>query len=77
MRSLWRRTNWRFAVLASGSLFFMGSCDPTVRTTVENGLITTSTSLFGAILRAMLELAAEQQTNTAKAVIDVVQTWVA
>lgn len=77
MWSLWRRSSGRLAAFASGSVLFLGSCDPTIRATVENGLITTSTSLFGAILRAVFELASERQTNTAKAVMEVVRAWVA
>ncbi len=50
----------RMALLSSaGSLFFLDSCDPTLRTTVENGIISASNSLLASILQALVELGAE------------------
>jgi hypothetical protein len=53
--------NGLLAAMLAGSLFFTSACDPTVQTTVENGAVSASQSLFGAYLRAILELNAEQQ----------------
>lgn len=48
------------ALLSSaGSLFFLDSCDPTLRTTVENGIISASNSLLASILQALVELGSE------------------
>jgi uncharacterized protein (DUF2236 family) len=63
----------RFVALAAGgSVLFLEGCDPTLRATVEDGLITASTSLFGALLRAGTELFGEVRdalTNDATAMI--------
>ncbi|MEW6198362.1 MAG: hypothetical protein AB1601_06830 [Planctomycetota bacterium] len=69
---------WRWVVAAGGVTLFLGGCDPTLRTTVENGIINVSTSVFGAILRALIELGQEAQSGTtARAIIDVAEHLVA
>ena len=49
------------AAVVAGSLLLTTGCDPTTQTTLENGVISASQSLFGAFLRAVLEIGAEQQ----------------
>ena len=70
------RTRWGRLLVASasGTVFFLQSCDPTLRATIEDGIITSSASFVGSLIRAMIEVAAEQQsTTTAQAIIDVAQ----
>ncbi len=55
-RTLWW---WRLAMLAAGSAFFLGGCDPTLRATVENGIISSSTAFLGSLLQAILQLVQE------------------
>lgn len=47
---------WALAAV-SGLLLFLGGCDPTIRATVENGVITLSQSAFTAFLRALSQIA--------------------
>jgi len=57
-------------VLVAGTTLFLGGCDPTLRATVENGIINVSTSLFGAFLRALIELGQEAQADQTAALLD-------
>ena len=52
----------RFAAMASGGLFFLNGCDPTLRATVENGIITTSNSFLASLFQAVLQVGAEAGT---------------
>lgn len=52
----WKSYRKRLAVLAMGSTLFLGDCDPTVRSTVEDGIISSSTSLFGSFLQAYIQV---------------------
>ncbi len=38
-------------------------CDPTVQATVENGIITSSQSLFASFLQAIISVASQQATQ--------------
>jgi hypothetical protein len=49
-------------VLALSLLAGTTGCDPTLKSTVEDGVINVSTSFFGAFLRAAFALAQEQAT---------------
>ncbi len=61
MREMQRcRERW-LVVVAAGVLVLTAGCDPTLQATVEDGIISLSTSFFGALLRAILELGAEAQ----------------
>ena len=61
------RIPWRrLALLTVGATFFMSGCDPQLRTTVEDGIITVSTSLLGSLLQAFIQLAGEADEQTAK-----------
>ncbi len=60
---------WRAAAVAGGTVLFLEGCDPTLRGTVEDGIITTSTSFFGALLRALIELGQEAGADTTTAAI--------
>ena len=67
MRMFYQRTPWRrLALLTAGTTFFLSGCDPQMRSTVENGIITLSTSLLGSLMRAFLELGQETSTETAR-----------
>lgn len=72
---LFRRIKWRlYAAAAGGSLLFLESCDPTLRATTEDGIINVSTSLFGAFLRAIIELGQENvNEQTALLILDTAQ----
>ena len=49
----WRR----MALLAAGgSAFILGSCDPTLRATTENGIISVSTAALASFMTAVVEL---------------------
>jgi hypothetical protein len=71
MRSTRQRLPWhRLALLAAGATFFLSGCDPQIRSTVENGIITLSTSLLSSVLQAFIQLAQEANQQTARAVLD-------
>ena len=60
MRTIHQRIPWRrLALLAAGTTFLMSGCDPQLRATVENGIISMSTSLLGALLQAVIAVAQE------------------
>ena len=62
MLGISKRRFWTcLAVLTSGT-FFLGDCDPTLVQTLEDGLITTSSSLVTAWVDAFLQLATEAAT---------------
>jgi hypothetical protein len=60
MRGLVRQS-WRWALLGV-TLFALTGCDPTVRSTVEDGVINVSSGLFGSFLQAAIQLAIEANT---------------
>jgi len=67
MRSFPRRIPWpRLALLAAGTTFILSGCDPQLRATVENGIITLSTSVLSSVMRALLELWQESSAETAR-----------
>jgi hypothetical protein len=55
---------------AAGTTFILSGCDPTVRSTVEDGIITLSTSLLASVFRALTELASEAGEQTARALTE-------
>lgn len=60
MRKINQRVLWRrIVMLAAGSALFLGGCDPQLRATIENGIISTSTSLLASVMQALIQLAAE------------------
>lgn len=72
-----RLYGWRWLALATaGTTFFMSGCDPTLRTTVENGIITLSQSLLASLLRVFIDLAKEKSSQTATLLNDL-GTWFA
>ncbi len=54
-----RQQAWRLAALLSGTTLFLEGCDPTLRATVEDGIINTSSAFVGSFLRAFIEAASE------------------
>jgi hypothetical protein len=44
---------------AGATLFQFGSCNPTIRATVEDGLITLTTALFSSFVEALLQVVQE------------------
>ncbi len=55
---------WLLATIG-GLLSFLCGCDPTIRATVENGVISLSQTLFGSFVSALIALAGEaNQTGT-------------
>ena len=67
MRAFKHRAYWRLAALtAGGTTFILSGCDPQLRSTVESGIITLSTSLLASMFRALTELAAEAGDQTAR-----------
>lgn len=51
----WMRPAW----LTLGPVLFLGSCDPTIRATVEQGIIDTSSGLLASTIRAFINVALE------------------
>ncbi len=47
----------RAAALTATGLLFLGGCDPTTRAIVEDGIITVSTSLLGALIQGFFQAA--------------------
>jgi hypothetical protein len=67
-----RTTGFRLSLIAgalSGSLLFLNGCDPQTRQTVENGIITASSSLLAALLQAVIALWKEANASTTTAAI--------
>ncbi|MFH1748005.1 MAG: hypothetical protein ABIG44_13300 [Planctomycetota bacterium] len=62
-RSLW------LVVMVFGVLALCG-CDEELRTTIEDGVIDTSSSLLGAFLQALIGLAGETTTTTTQLLMD-------
>ena len=58
-----RRT--RLAILAGGSTFFLGGCDPEIQTMVEDGVITTANTFFSSLLQAFFQVMEEAENTTA------------
>ena len=53
----WQQRFSRWMVLVGGSTFILGDCDPTIQTTVEDGIINTTSAFIGAFFQAALEVA--------------------
>jgi len=60
---------WWPVLAAAVLLVALTGCDPTLQATVEDGVISLSTSFFGALLRAAFELAGETNTTNTTAMI--------
>jgi len=58
------------ALLTAGATFFLGGCDPQLRATVEDGIISVSTSLLSSLLQAFIQLAQEADQQTARLMTD-------
>jgi hypothetical protein len=72
MRSFPHRTPWpRLALLAAGTTFILSGCDPQLRATVENGIITLSTSLLTSVMTALIGLAQEASQGTARVLSEI------
>ena len=56
----WRHRMLVAALMAGSLLPQLGGCNPTLRTTVEDGVINLSTALLGSFLQAVIQLAQEQ-----------------
>lgn len=54
----------RWVVALTGMTFILGGCDPTIQTTVENGIISASNSLFTAFLQAAVQVVTEAVSTT-------------
>jgi hypothetical protein len=68
-----RVRDWWLVAAIGGLMLCLAGCDPTLQATIENGIISLSTGLFGAFLRALVELAGETGTaGTAQALGQVV-----
>lgn len=47
----------KFALLVGG-LLFLGGCDPTIQTTVENGIINAANATLTSFFQALIQVAA-------------------
>lgn len=71
MRTIHHWPAWRrLALLAAGTTLFLSGCDPQLRTTVEDGIISVSTSLLSSLLQAFIQLGQEADQQTARAVLN-------
>ncbi len=65
MRTSQKRAAGGWLIVAvCGLALLVSGCDPTMQTTVENGIITTSQSLFASFLNAVVQLGQEQYNAT-------------
>jgi hypothetical protein len=64
MRNMMTRIRWWTFLTLAGGMFFLNGCDPTLQSTIEDGIITTSSSFIGSLFRALIELASETTTTT-------------
>jgi hypothetical protein len=65
MRLTYKPWRWqRFALAVLGTTFFLSGCDPTISSTVENGIITASNSLLTAWLQALITVIQQAATQT-------------
>jgi hypothetical protein len=55
-------SSWRLAALLLCGLALLVGCDATTRTAVESGFINASSAFVGALLQAVIQLAAEGST---------------
>ncbi len=56
---------WRHAIatlVSAGTLFQFGGCDPTIRATLEDGIINVSTSLLTAVFQALVDVLSSTAT---------------
>ena len=63
MRRFWKHAAWRLVVVTSGTVFFMQGCDAQTRATVEDGIITSSSSLLGAVMQAFIAVTQQAATT--------------
>ncbi|MBN2445724.1 MAG: hypothetical protein JXO22_03310 [Phycisphaerae bacterium] len=59
MLGISKKRFWSCIAVLAGSTFFLGDCDPTLAQTLEDGLITTASSLVTSWVDAFLQLATE------------------
>lgn len=65
MRARLGRTGERVLVLmVCVGLLALAGCDPTLKATIEDGVITASQSLFGAFIQAVIQVAQETATGS-------------
>ncbi len=75
-----RRSNWwrrALLVAALGTTLQLGDCDPTIRATVESGIINSTTSFLTAFYQALLQVFSEARRandpNQTAAALDLVE----
>lgn len=56
LRTMKRKLARGVLAVASGTTLILGGCDPTIQTTVENGIINASTSFLTAFLQAVTQV---------------------
>ncbi len=59
----WRRRMLAGVLLLALALPQIGGCNPTLRTTVEDGVINLSTALLSSVLQAAIQLSQEQASQ--------------
>ncbi len=65
--NMYQRRNsrkWLPVLAVVGLLTLSTGCDPTLRASVEDGVISVSTAFFGSLLQALVTLGTEQATGT-------------
>ncbi len=65
MRKARARGWWiKLAMLTTGTTRFLDGCDPSVKATIENGVITTTNSFITALFQALIQLGTEAAQNS-------------
>jgi hypothetical protein len=65
MRVTRAKVGWlRLATLGTGTALFLNGCDPSVKETIEDGVITLANSFLTALLQAIVQLGAEATEST-------------
>ena len=65
MRVTREKVRWlRLATLGMGTTLFLNGCDPSIKATIEDGIITLANSFLTALLQAFVQLGAEAAQTT-------------
>jgi hypothetical protein len=47
---------YRLAIILAGGAFLLNGCDPTIQSTVENGIINVANTFYGSVLQSVLSI---------------------
>lgn len=65
MRVTRQKVRWlRLATLGMGTTLFLNGCDPSIKATIEDGVITLANSFLAALFQAFVQIGAEAAQTT-------------